>query len=134
MFAVTSTPLTSLSRLPHVVFWLWLTVLQCDLPNQTLGRIEDEKNKSDRPIPSGRISFEAAVVLRWLILPVCFAVSAFYSRETVYAAIAICAFTYVYNEGGAAAAKWFVRDFVIALMYIAWGSGACLIAGKYYYV
>ena len=48
----------------------------------------------------------------------------------MYAAIAVCALTYLYNELGIAAGNWFIRDFVIALGYVAWGAGACLIAGK----
>ncbi|KIM78588.1 hypothetical protein PILCRDRAFT_11056 [Piloderma croceum F 1598] len=53
VFAAAATPLVSFDCLPHVIFWVWLHLLQFDVSNQYLDPTEDALNKPDRPIPSG---------------------------------------------------------------------------------
>ncbi|KAI5120553.1 hypothetical protein M0805_000281 [Coniferiporia weirii] len=127
--AVASAPLADVSHLPHVIFWIWLHVLQFDTSNQTLEPKEDEYNKKDRPLPARRISLRNALILRWVSVPMCWALSACYSIETVYASVALCILTYAYNEMGLAAGHWFGRNVVNALGFLSFEVGACLVSG-----
>ncbi|THH08949.1 hypothetical protein EW145_g2356 [Phellinidium pouzarii] len=127
--AVASAPLSELSHLPHIVFWIWFHVLQFDVSNQTLKPEEDEYNKRDRPLPSKRITWRNARILRWILVPACCALSSCYSKETVYASIALCIFTYVYDEMEYAAGHWLGRNVVNAMGFMSFEVGACLIAG-----
>ena len=88
-------------------------------------------NKKDRPLPAGRISLKNALIVRWLLVPACFALSACYSLETVYASMALCLLTYIYDEMGFAKGHWFSRNFVNALGFMSFEVGACLIAGQW---
>ncbi|KAH8120717.1 UbiA prenyltransferase family-domain-containing protein [Phellopilus nigrolimitatus] len=130
LLAVASAPLENIVHLPHVVFWVWFHVLQFDVSNQTLNPAEDEHNKRDRPLPAGRISWKHAKVLRWALVPLCWALSACYSAETVQASVALCILTYVYDEMGAAAGHWLGRNVVNAFGFMSFEVGACLIAGS----
>src|SRR5712691_8692838 len=80
VFAASAAPSCSLSRLPHALLWLWVHALQFGLANQTLPRslAEDLLNHPDRPIPAGRISLRTARTLRWMMIPICFVLSAVY--------------------------------------------------------
>ncbi|KAI0054327.1 hypothetical protein BV25DRAFT_1817197, partial [Artomyces pyxidatus] len=55
--------------------WTWLHLLQFCVSNQSANPEEDALNKPWRPIPSRRISVSATHVLRWVLLPICFALS-----------------------------------------------------------
>lgn len=105
-------------------------MLQFDVSNQTLKPEEDEFNKKDRPLPAKRITWKNALILRWLLVPACWALSACYSKETVYASMALCLLTYVYDEMGASAGHWITRNVVNALGFMSFETGACLIAGE----
>ncbi|KAI0827783.1 UbiA prenyltransferase family [Trametes gibbosa] len=127
--AAASAPLVGLLRLPHVVFWVWFHVLQFDISNQCMDPDEDAKNKSDRPIPARRISLSQARLLRWLSVPLCWRLSAFYSVETVWASVALVALTLIYNELTAHRRHWIIRNVVNALGFGSFEVGATLIAG-----
>ncbi|KAI0629571.1 UbiA prenyltransferase family-domain-containing protein [Trametes polyzona] len=127
--AIASAPISSPLRLPHVVFWVWLHVLQFDFANQSLDADEDAKNKSDRPIPAKRITIAQTRLLRWLIVPVCWRLSALYSVETFYASVALAALTLLYNELTAHRRHWIIRNVVNALGFASFEVGATLIAG-----
>lgn len=92
---------------------------------------EDEHNKSYRPIPAKRITRENALILRWALVPACWALSAYYSVETVHASMALCMMIFAYNEMGLAAGHWFGRQAVNAAGTMACEIGACLVAGKH---
>ncbi|KAF8996237.1 UbiA prenyltransferase family [Cyathus striatus] len=128
-FAVAAAPMKDIYRLPHVVFWVWLHVLQFDISNQTLHPEEDMFNKSDRPLPSKRITYTNAIILRWLLIPTCFLLSAFYSLETLYSSIALVLLTILYNELSAHAGHWLIRNVVNACGFASFESGATLVAG-----
>ncbi|KAJ7276813.1 UbiA prenyltransferase family-domain-containing protein [Mycena rebaudengoi] len=125
----TSAPLSSIYHLPHVIFWIWLHVLQFDVSNQILDPAEDALNKKDRPLPSNRISTCDAIILRWLLVPVCMGLSAFYSAETVYASIALIFLTIIYNECSAHKRHWLIRNVVNAAGFASFEVGASLVAG-----
>ncbi|KAI0645051.1 UbiA prenyltransferase family [Trametes meyenii] len=116
-------------RLPHVVFWLWLHLLQFDVSNQTLAPDEDAINKSHRPLPAKRISNPNAVFLRWLLVPTCGLFSSIYSMQVVCASAALAALTVVYNELGASRGHCLVRNLVNAFGLASLEIGATLIAG-----
>ena len=129
MLAAASAPLSDLSRLPHIVFWVWLHVLQFDVSNQTMDAYEDKINKRYRPLPARRITLQQALFLRWLLVLICWAWSARYSMETLYASIALAALTVIYNELGTHRGHWIVRNLVNALGFFSFGTGATLMAG-----
>ncbi len=58
-----------------VLGWIFLHLLLCDVSNQSTSSLEDEANKPYRPIPSGRLSDEAAKRLLVVLYGVCLLVS-----------------------------------------------------------
>ena len=128
--AAASDPLISLSRIPHMVFWLWLHVLALDFSNQTLDPEEDRRNKPERPIPAGRISLRTAVILRWLMPLVCFAWSANYSKELLYSSILNCVFVFIYDEMGYADGHWLGRQVLNSVLHVSFELGATFLAGQ----
>ncbi|OJT05251.1 hypothetical protein TRAPUB_3958 [Trametes pubescens] len=115
-------------RIPHVVFWVWLHVLQFDLANQCMDPEEDAQNKRDRPLPAKRITLAQARFLRWAIVPVCLRLSALYSVQTVYASAALIFLTLLYNELTAHRRHWVIRNVVNALGFTSFEVGATLVA------
>ena len=92
---------------------------------------EDATNKSDRPLPSKRITYRNAVIFRWALVPICFAASLVYSVKTFYASVSLVFFTVVYDELGAHAGNWLVRNTVNACGFASFEAGATLIAGTW---
>ncbi|KAH9934290.1 UbiA prenyltransferase family-domain-containing protein [Fomitopsis serialis] len=119
---------TRISTHPHSVFWIWIHLLQFDVSNQTLKPEEDLLNKSDRPLPSGRMTLEAALVLRWALVPLCLAVSWLYSTEVLWASVALVALTIIYNELSAHGKGWIIRNLVNAAGFASFEVGATLVA------
>ncbi|KAI0033257.1 UbiA prenyltransferase family [Vararia minispora EC-137] len=129
-FAMAAAPMTNISRLPHVLFWIWLNILHFNISNQTLDPKEDAINKKYRPIPSGRITLSNAILLRWALLPLVLVHSALYSVETVYASIALAIITFIYDEMHAHAGHWLVRHALNVVGYASFHVGASLVAGS----
>ncbi|KAI0317448.1 UbiA prenyltransferase family [Amylostereum chailletii] len=129
VFAIVAAPVKDISRVPHVVFWIWLHLLQFNVSNQTLSPEEDAHNKVDRPLPSGRITLPNALVLRWALIPTCFLLSIAYSVQTLYASVALVTFTIIYDELHAHAAHWAVRNIINAAGFASFEWGATLVAG-----
>lgn len=102
------------------------------MSNQTLSPEEDDLNKADRPLPSKRITLENAVRLRWILVPICFAVSGLYSAQTAFASIALVAVTIIYNELSAHSGHWAVRNLVNAVGLACFEAGSTLIARTFY--
>ncbi|KAJ6544152.1 UbiA prenyltransferase family [Mycena capillaripes] len=122
-----SAPLSSIYRLPNIIFWIWLHVLQFDVSNQILDPEEDAMNKQDRPLPSKRMSLSEAFIFRWLLVPVCWALSTCYSVQTLYASIALALLTIIYNEWKASKGHWLVRNVVNAAGFASFEVGATLV-------
>ncbi|KAL1937899.1 hypothetical protein VTO73DRAFT_12792 [Trametes versicolor] len=127
--AIASAPVAGPLRVPHVVFWVWLHVLQFDLANQCMDPEEDAQNKRERPLPAKRIALAQARFLRWAIVPVCLRFSALYSAETVYASFALAFLTLLYNELTAHRRHWAIRNLVNAIGFASFEVGATLVAG-----
>jgi hypothetical protein len=131
VFAAAAAPLASFERLPHVIFWVWLHVLQFDVSNQYLDPAEDALNKPDRPLPSGRITLRQAQILRWALVFICMALSACYSTPTVWSSVLLCLLTYTYNELHLHAGHWITRNLNNAFGFTSFELGATLVAGTY---
>ncbi len=94
--------------------WVWLHLLQFCVSNQTTNPHEDSANKPWRPIPSGLISVHAARVLRWILLPICLAISVW--CQVLSIGIALCLATLAHNELGWDA-HWLPRNVLNAVGY-----------------
>lgn len=129
MFATVAAPIYSLDRLPHIVFWIWLHLLQFNVSNQTFSVDEDRLNKADRPLPAGRITLSQAWVLRWALVPLCFALSLSYSARVLYASATFITLTCIYNELHVHASHGIVRNVMNALGFASMEAGATLVAG-----
>ncbi|KAI0311132.1 UbiA prenyltransferase family [Amylostereum chailletii] len=129
IFAMAAAPITSWSRLPHVVFWIWFHLLHFNVSNQIINPDEDALNKRDRPLPAGRITLRNATILRWALAPLCFALSACYSPEIMYTSIAMFLLIVLYNELDAHAGHWLVRNAMNALGLATFEVGATLVGG-----
>ncbi|KAI0269613.1 hypothetical protein BGY98DRAFT_924086 [Russula aff. rugulosa BPL654] len=129
LFAAAAAPSCSLSRLPHALIWLWVHALQFGLANQTLPRslAEDLLNHPDRPLPAGRISLRTARTLRWMMIPICLALSAVYGPRTMIASLCGSLYMVVYNDGGGARAHWLVRNALNAIGYGTAEAGTTLV-------
>ena len=128
IFAAAAAPSTSFERLPHVIFWVWLHLLQFDVANQYLDPTEDALNKPYRPIPSGRVTLRQAQILRWTLVPICLALSTCYSMPTMWTSVLLCLLTHTYNDlyfHG----HWLTRNISIAFGLSSFELGATLVAG-----
>lgn len=110
--------------------WTWLHLLQFCVSNQSLSLDEDRYNKPWRPIPSGRCTTASAVCLRWLLLPVCLALSAAHGIASVGIVFAIGVI--LHNEL-LLDSHWLTRNVLNALGYAVFDAGATSIvhAGAY---
>ncbi|KAG1722542.1 UbiA prenyltransferase family [Suillus paluster] len=129
LFAVVAGPLSNFQRCFHIVFWIWLHLLHFNVANQIIDPQEDGKNKSSRPIPAGLISLEDAVVLRWALIPICLATSAYYSSQVFGLSFLLTLFILFYNELKAHE-HWISKSFITAVGYACFEIGSTLIAGK----
>ncbi|KAJ7227865.1 hypothetical protein B0H12DRAFT_1059833 [Mycena haematopus] len=127
IFAIVAAPLTSLHSIPHMVFWLWFHLLGFNTSNQTAS-LEDETNKPDRPLPAGRITLRAAIILRWTLMPMCWALSLTYSKEVMFSSMALSIFTAMYNELGGSGSHFMIRYALNGLGFAAFEAGTTLVA------
>lgn len=130
IFAIVAAPLRSIHNVPHLVFWLWLHLLGFNTSNQTAS-LEDETNKPDRPLPAGRITLQAATVLRWTLVPMCWALSLIYSKEAMFSSMALSAFTLMYNELRGSGAHFATRYVLNGLGFAAFEAGTTLVASSW---
>lgn len=126
-----SAPIHSASHIPHVVFWVWLHLLQFDISNQLMDPEEDKHNKPDRPLPAKRISYRNATIMRWVLVPLCWGISAQYSPYVLCASVALVAFTVIYDELHAHSGHFVVRNVVNAAGFASFELGSTLISGTY---
>ena len=128
LFALAVTPVCHLSHIPGVVAWIWLHLLNCNVANQVKALDEDKINKPFRPLPSGRISESHATVLRWILVPVCLAVSAAYSTQLFIISLALQVVNVLYNELHGDE-SFLPKNLLTAIMYGFAGFGGVLLAG-----
>lgn len=125
MFAFLSAPDPSMARLPCVMAWVWLNLLQFCVSNQSINPEEDASNKPWRPIPSYRIATRSARILRWVLLPMCLALSAYLNvlREGLVLAIA-----FLYHNECNLGSHWILRNVCNVIGYGAFNAGASALA------
>ena len=131
VFGAAVAPVASTSRLVHSFAWQWIQVLAFNLANQGHSPEEDRLNKPYRPIPSGRISAESTLRLRWIVVALGIIHSAFYSIETVYCALGILLVTYLYCDLRVDASHWTIRSCMGGFGFVPNFVGAALIAGEF---
>ncbi|KDQ22593.1 hypothetical protein PLEOSDRAFT_1050368 [Pleurotus ostreatus PC15] len=124
-YGIMAAPQMSITRLPHLAVWVWLHLLQFCAANQALSPEEDALNKPYRPIPAGLISIRGARVLRWLLVPVCLALS--WTLDVIYPGISLAISFVVYNELGLDN-YWYTKNFLNAVGLVSWNIGAAKIA------
>jgi 4-hydroxybenzoate polyprenyltransferase len=121
-------PTRILVRLPLVLFWTWTNLLPFAIDNQRQpgSLIEDRANKPWRTIPSGRMTPAQA---KRIMFPL-YAVAAVYSlclggwRQSV----ALMALGCWYNDLGGADASWISRNFINAVGFACYATGAMEVA------
>lgn len=111
------------------VFWLWSVLLQFNLINQTVLPEEDAENKPWRPIPSGRISLRSAIIARWISIPACALISAYFGTPVLVSCILFTFFASLYNffDGDK---NGFVKNLINGFGSCSLALGTTLVAGK----
>ncbi|KIJ64605.1 hypothetical protein HYDPIDRAFT_111982 [Hydnomerulius pinastri MD-312] len=127
-FSLAAAPICRASRIIHVVAWIWLHLLMCNIANQIKAPDEDKINKPSRPLPMGRITLYNARIVRWALVPVCLAVSATYSAQLLATSFELQVLTVLYSEFHADE-EWFLKNSLTAMMYGCAGLGGTLLAG-----
>lgn len=128
VFALAAAPVCHPSHLVHVVAWIWLHLLTCNIANQVKAPDEDKINKPFRPLPSGRITEHHARTLRWILVPVCLAVSATYSTELFFTSLELQLLSVMYSELHCDTC-FLLKNTLTAIMYGYAGFGGALLAG-----
>lgn len=128
LFALAVAPVCHPSHIPHVVAWIWLHLLNCNVANQVKAPNEDEINKPFRPLPSRRITEPHARSLRWILVPVCLAVSLVYSKKLFFTSLTLQVMTVFYNEFNGDE-SFVLKNSLTAAMYGCAGFGGALLAG-----
>jgi 4-hydroxybenzoate polyprenyltransferase len=90
---------------------------------------EDAVNRPWRPLPSGRISQEAAAILRWLLVPLCVLVSLPFGLDMVVCSLMLAAALIAYNEHGLAH-NWIGKSLFNAIGYGLFEYGAARIMSE----
>ena len=118
----------ALASAPKVLLWSWTNTLVFDLSNQRRPEsvAEDALNKPWRPLPAARITAAQTERLLFLAIPVALMSSYFMGamEETSYV---IC-MSWMYNDLGGSDHNFLVRNILIAIAYMVWGSGALKVA------
>ncbi|KLO11398.1 hypothetical protein SCHPADRAFT_474344 [Schizopora paradoxa] len=128
LMAAAAAPTRSPTHFAQAICWIWLHLLQFDVSNQTINPLEDEHNKSYRPLPAKRITLQNAITLRWALVPICWLVSSYFGRSVLCASIALVAFTMFHNELHAHRSM-VGKNIATALTLAAFEVGAILITG-----
>ncbi|POS80966.1 UbiA prenyltransferase [Diaporthe helianthi] len=121
-----------LTRIPLMIFWLWIHLLVEDISNQRLpgGIAEDTLNKPWRPIPSGRLSAEEAQQILRVLVPLALLTSTVLSSSRPSATL--MTLVWLYNDLDAANAGPMQRNMLNAagLACFGWGALTTLIGSS----
>lgn len=120
--------LAVLSRVPHMVAWIWIHLLVEDIANQRQAQsvAEDAANKPWRPLPSGRLSQDEALALLRASVPAVAAVSLLLGAFAPSAAFTTL--VWLYNDLEGSSAGPVLRNVVNAagLCCLGWGGHTVL--------
>ncbi|KAF9265670.1 hypothetical protein L218DRAFT_1020783 [Marasmius fiardii PR-910] len=101
VFACASAPLYSITRLFQAGGWIWLHLLLCNVSNQARSSLEDQVNRSWRPLPSQRLTEDQCFFLRWISVATCLFVSwTCFGTDVLYATCSLLITTVLYDEHG----------------------------------
>ena len=114
--------------IPRTAFWTWINLLPGIIDNQRNPEAikEDSMNKPWRPMPSNRLSQEAALVLVLVLYPI--AIFSSLKLGGLGQCLALIVLAYWYNNLGGADRNFFVKNFINACGYICFTSGAAEVA------
>lgn len=129
MFAVVAAPVHSLSSFLHALLWIWFHLLQCNVSNQYRSAEEDFINRPWRPIPSGRVSYEDAMVIRICLIPLCLWISSLHGWDVALCSISLTITMIVYDEFQLAG-HWIGKNLCNVPGYLSFEVGATKIMGK----
>ncbi|THU85806.1 hypothetical protein K435DRAFT_805602 [Dendrothele bispora CBS 962.96] len=107
--------------------WIWLYLLQFCTANQVFSGDEDAMNKPYRPIPAGLISVRNTWILRWTLVPICFALS--WCLDVTLAGLSLTVSFILYNELGLHA-YFYSKNILNAIGIVSWNVGAAQILHK----
>ncbi|KAF9530948.1 UbiA prenyltransferase family-domain-containing protein [Crepidotus variabilis] len=102
-FAFGTAPLSKSHPISHglqAILWFYVHLLGFNLCNQARQEAdnEDKCNKPWRPLPSGRISLESAMSLKYAVVIFSIILSTFYGLPAVYASEGLWLFTFAYHD------------------------------------
>ena len=120
----------SLRHFLHGLAWIWVHQLQCNVSNQCSTGEEDAINRPWRPLPAGLITNRQMVALRWLLPPLCVALSAAYGWDVAAASAGLTATTIVYDEFSLAG-HWIGKNACNIAGYVTFELGATKIMGAH---
>ena len=123
-------PLTNFSRVPHILFWLLLQIIHCDLAGQIYRLEEDRLNKPYRPLVTGRLSLHVAIRLRWVLALFNLIQSSLHGVELFYASVANAIVYVLYDDLEFDKAHWSIRQLLLGFGHIPYFYGATLIASE----
>ncbi|KAK7442517.1 hypothetical protein VKT23_016115 [Stygiomarasmius scandens] len=126
-FAAAVAPAHSIWNVICSLFWIWVHLLQFNISNQIVSLNEDRENKSYRPLPASLITIQHATALKYLLIPLCWALSAQYGATVLTASVFIGGLTILYNDLGAHA-HWASRNLVNAAGFACYEIGSTLVA------
>ncbi|KAF8523827.1 UbiA prenyltransferase family-domain-containing protein [Gautieria morchelliformis] len=129
LFAAVAAPVYSVPRMLHSILWIWVHLLQCNVSNQYKSYDEDMINRPWRPIPSGRVSGNAAIRLRLCLVPICLGVSSFHGWDVVFASAGLTMTMILYDELQLAG-HWVGKNFCNVSGYLTFELGATKVMGQ----
>lgn len=115
-------------RLPYIIGWAWINLLSFSIDNQRQPGAVDEDmiNKPWRPLPSRKISSSHARRLTILTKSVALAMSCLIGGT--FECVLLIALGYLYNDKNGADKNWVTRNFLNALGFVCFASGALDVA------
>jgi 4-hydroxybenzoate polyprenyltransferase len=135
LFAISNAPVCAMqrtSRALQCVFWLWLQLLHFNLANQTsAGSVEEDlRNKPFRPIPSGRVTLQQALTLRYITLLGGLVLSGTYGLHILLVNVGFAILIIMYHDFHGDS-HWLSKNVMNAIGYGFFETGATLIAGDF---
>lgn len=133
VFAFVAAPVHCLPNFIYGLAWIWLHQLQCNVSNQFQSAVEDSINRPWRPLPSGMISERHMLIMRWVLPPLCVAVSTMFGWDVALTSVALTITTVIYDEFGLAG-HWIGKNACNIAGYVSFEIGATKIMGELPYV
>ena len=128
MGAAPLSPTHPASHAIQCVIWMWLHVLQFNLSNQLHDPEEDIRNKPWRPLPSSRITFANAFILKYMTTATCLLVSYYYSPCVFVSSASLSLLIRLYHEMHGDQ-HWLSKNLMNSVGYGCFATGGTLISG-----